>query len=500
MDKRRSIMGNSIYNFTLKVFRIIIPIFVIPYLQRLFDKDLYGSFNDASIWLDIALIFGSFGIYTYGIRELSGIRDDKEKRRRLFTSLFLFGVVTNFVCLGCYTAFVLFSAPVNRTIYLIMGLKLFANAFMVEWLNEALENYRFITLKTVVVRLVYLAGILSMIHDPDDVPTYCLIVVGTDFLNNIISFFYVQKEIPFTRKGLSFLPHIAPLCSILIISNVNVLYTMLDKMFLSWIYDDKSLITVYRTPQDITYMIAGLLSSVVLVAVPRLAYYYKNGEKEEYLTLLNKSYRSFMLLVIPACMGIACLAPEIMWLYGGGKYDDSIPVLVVFAFRTLESAVYTICANQILYIQRQEKFLVKALLIGGVLNVILKCVLALLALYTPVTAIASTLLSEIVLMVILFRYIQKELGLAVYFFTKSNLLYMGLSLVFVPIIYLVKQIDFAPVLSFVTADTANFIGHCVLAIGLSVGFYFFVLLFLLKDETAVYLWQKALGKLRSFRK
>ena len=54
----KSITVNSMYNFVLKVFRLIVPILVGPYIQRLFDVELYGCFNDASTWVDLALVFG----------------------------------------------------------------------------------------------------------------------------------------------------------------------------------------------------------------------------------------------------------------------------------------------------------------------------------------------------------------------------------------------------------------------------------------------------------
>ena len=73
----KSITLNSIYNFILKVFRLIVPVLVGPYIQRLFDTQLYGSFNDASTWVDLALVFGGFGIYTYAVREVSAVRDDE---------------------------------------------------------------------------------------------------------------------------------------------------------------------------------------------------------------------------------------------------------------------------------------------------------------------------------------------------------------------------------------------------------------------------------------
>ncbi len=477
----KSIATNSIYNFVLKVFRLIVPVLVGPYIQRLFDKQLYGAFNDASTWLDFALIFGVFGIYTYGIRELAGVRDDKEKTRKLYSSLFSIGICTNVIVLIAYTGVVWFSVEsMTRMIYLVLGLKVFANIFMVEWLNEAVENYRFITIKTVIVRLIYVVGIFAFIHKPDDVVKYSVIIVLTDILNNLISFVYVSKRIPISFKDLEIKKHIVPLISILIISNVNLLYTQFDKMMLGQVVDKVS-VTVYKTPQDITYMISNLLASIVMVAVPRLAYYNSNNKQAEYMELLNKSYKSFMLVVFPACVGIACLAPEIMWIYGGGKYDASIPVLIIFAIRTMESSVYTICANQVLYVKNQEKFLVRILLVGGVLNVVLNGLLIWMGLYTPVTAVSTTLIAEIVVMGIMFWFIRNRLEIDFHFFTRTNIKYILLSLLFVPITWLVKQLGFGMIV------------NCIVIVPICIFVYFGALL-LLKDETMLFLTKKVLGK------
>ena len=174
----KSIAANSIYNFLLKFFRLIMPVLVSSYVIRTLDEQLYAEYLSASTWLDFALIFGVFGVTAYGIREAARVRDDREKSRRLFSSLFSINLVTNSVVLVAYIAIVLFSMEsMTRAIYLTLGFKVFANIFLVEWLNEAMENYRFITIKTIVVRLIYMVLIFLFIHKPDDVVKYCVIIV-----------------------------------------------------------------------------------------------------------------------------------------------------------------------------------------------------------------------------------------------------------------------------------------------------------------------------------
>ena len=474
----KSIAANSIYNFALKFFRLIVPILVTSYVLHTLDAGLYGIYSDAETWVTIALIFG---VYAYGIREAARIRDDKQKTRELFTSLFLINLVMNAVVLAVYGGLVLGTVEkAARSVYLILGLKVFANFFMVEWLNEAFENYKFITIKTIAVRLLYTILVFVCIHKPEDILVYCIIVVAMDLLNNLVSFAYVNRQVPLTFRHLEIRRHILPICNMLIISNVNLLYTRLDRVMLGQVLST-DLVPMYSIPQSITDMISTLIASIVMVAVPRLAYYSEDHPKE-YLELLNRSYRSFMLVVFPACTGIACLSREVIRLYSGSSYDAAIPVLAVFAIRSIESSVYMVCANQILYIKNREKFLVKTLLMGGNLNVIFNGAAVLFGIFSPLVAISTTFLAEIVLMIVLMRYIHKEMEIPFYIFTKTNLKYLLLSLTFVPVTIGVHLLGLGELL------------NAAIVVPVCVAIYFGVLL-LTKDETMLFLSRKVLSTL-----
>lgn len=474
----KSIAANSLYNFALKFFRIIMPVLVSTYVLHTIDPALYGIYADAETWVAIALIFG---VYAYGIREAARVRDDKEKSRELFSSLFVINLVANAVVLAVYGGAVLLSIEkAAQSVYLILGMKVFANFFMVEWLNEAFENYRFITIKTIVVRLLYMVLIFACVHKPEDILVYCVIIIATDILNNLASFLYVNKQLPLTFRHLQIKKHLLPLCSMLIISNVNLLYTRLDRMMLGQILGTDA-VPLYSIPQSITDMVSALIASIVMVAVPRLAYYSEDHPKE-YLDLLNRSYHSFMLVVFPACIGIACLSTEIIRLYSGASYDAAIPVLVIFAIRSIESSVYMVCANQILYVKNQERFLVKMLLMGGVLNVVFNGAAVWAGVFSPATAIFTTFLAEIVLMMVLLRYIQKELEIPFRFFTRTNMKYLMLSLTFVPVTMGVHLLNLGNI-----ANAVIIVPVCVLI--------YFGALLLMKDETMLFMSKKVLSTL-----
>ena len=323
-----------------------------------------------------------------------------------------------------------------------------------------------------------------LIKEPDDVLRYTMLVVVTDLVNNLVSFVYVTRRLGHVLPwDFSWKQHFMPLVSILVISNVNLLYTSLDKMILGQVAD-KMQVTVYKTPQDITYMIGQLLASIVLVAVPRLAYYSGNGRMQEFMELVDKSYHSFMLIVFPACTGVACLAPEIMWIYGGGKYDASIPVLIAFAIRTMESAVYTPSApTRFCMCCIRRKFLVRVLLGCGLLNAVLDILLVVAGGYTPLTAILSTFVAEVILMAIIFWFIRVKLHIPFHFVSRQNLRYLALSVVFVPITLGIRAAGF------------GYIWTAVLSVGVCCLFYFGALL-VVRDQTMQFLAGKLFSRLK----
>lgn len=115
----KSISKNAIFKAMLNLFNIILPILVIPLVTRSVGKELYGYMGYGDSLTAYFLIFASFGIYQYGLREISKVRDDKAKLRQTFTSLFLFASVTNILASAAYMIFVAIFYK-NETIFLYM--------------------------------------------------------------------------------------------------------------------------------------------------------------------------------------------------------------------------------------------------------------------------------------------------------------------------------------------------------------------------------------------
>ena len=269
----KSIVKNTFYKFLLSVFNVIIPVLVGPYVNWLLGKEQMELYSSAITMLNFFLIFATFGVYNYGIREINRVRDDKAALSRLFTSLFSFSMITTLLTSAFYLGYILLAVEKGQqAVFSAMLIQILANAFMVEWLNEALENYGFITKKTILVRLISTVLLFLVVRRPDDVLAYALLMSVTVLVNNLVSFAYIKRRIPFDFSGVKLFRLLGPLSVMLIIANINYLYTQLDRLFLMGAVGQTAL-TEYTKPSDIINMILLVVQSFLLASVPRLSYY-----------------------------------------------------------------------------------------------------------------------------------------------------------------------------------------------------------------------------------
>ncbi len=468
---QKSIFKNTLLKMLLSVFNILVPLVVGPYIARLFDPELYAKYNDALTIVSILIPIAGFGIYNYGIRMISRIREDEQKTSRLFTILFILGVITNligFLLFVFYFTFLRENADV--AIYSALSVQILANIFLTEWMNEAYENYSFIMAKTIFVRLGYVISIFFFVRKPDDVAVYALLLSLSNLINNLISFLYLKRKVKFCFSiRLSEIPPIVKsLVCLVLISNSGLLFTQLDRLFLSQFGGPIINVSYYVLSQTILCTLLNLINPIVLVSVPRLSKLLSEGNQTDYLRLQRKSARSFLLITIPMNTGVALLGSYIMQLYSGRRYADAGIVLTAFALRNMVGALDTILANQVLYLYGQERLLMRLMFFSGILNLVLNTALVSHNLVTPANLVATTAAAEAVLVFFEYRA-AKSLNPKLQIFTFHNLKYLGLSLFFIPIYYFVGHMG------------VRFAMEGILTVVLCILFYFTVL-YVTKDS------------------
>lgn len=467
---KKSIFKNIIYKFCLNMFNLIVPVIIGTYIVRKLGPDLMGIINYSQAVFAYFFIFAGFGVYQYGLREISRVRDNKEKLDSTFTSLFIITIITNIITALIYIVFIK-AQNSNTAMYvssMILTFNLFSNIFYVEWVNEALENYNFITIKTIVIRLINICLIFIMVKSSKDYSKYLILLCLTTFLNNIASYIYVRRKIKFNFKNLDLVRHIRPMFLVVILSNASVLYTQLDKVMIGR-YNGTTEVAFYTMAQNISYMINTALLTLIHVSIPRLGNYIANKENDKYINLLNKISQIYLMIIFPTGIGMLLLSKEIVFIYGGVDYIKAFPILMVFSIYIITLGYDAILSNQVMYVNGREKEQVKIVLLFGIVNAILNILILKLNIFNGVTSLITTVISNMMLVIAEQYYGKRKLKIQYNIFSLEKSKYLLISMLFIPITYLIRLLF------------SNMILNIVLIILVNSSIYFGILL-LIRDK------------------
>ena len=487
MEKKNTLFKNTIYKSMLSMVNIVVPLVIGPYIMRLLDVDLYGLYNRVFADFQMFLAFASFGVYTLGVREISKIRNDKEKVSKLFTNLFVISFLSNMLVLIIYLIFSLItSTGLAKVLYLVMSIQIIANVFYVEFVNEALENYKFITIKSIIVKIIYFLAILLAVRNPHDIVIYAVIVSLTNFLNNIISFIYAKHRISFDFSKIQIKKYIKPLIAVLVITNADLLYSQLDRVMLGRYVSGVS-VTVYYTAYYLISTLSAIPYSIINVSIPRLSYLLKNEGKEIYEEKLNNSISSLIFIIVPMCLGVFVLSKEAIILYAGKKYLMAIVPLMIACITRIFISLESVMNNLVMYPNNREDRILKVSLTCGISNLIINYLLVLFKIFSPSTALATTGLVELTIFIIHYTYARKKMNIDVRVFSKKNMTYILLSLLFIPISLIIRSLKL------------NFYIN-IIVIVIICSLMYFIVLYIKKDNNLLFILDKFKGKLKVGRK
>ena len=472
-----SMAKNAVYKVILNVFNLLVPLFVGPYIAGLISPELYGVYNRVYAEFQVFFILGGFGIYNYGVREISKVQHDEEKFKSIFTTLFLIGIISNVIVTIFYVIYFWHrGSGIDRYVYLVMIIQMMSNIFYIEFVNEAVENYGFIAKKTIFIRGLYLIAIFLFVKKPTDVIIYSVVVCATVFLNNFVSFVYLKKQFKFSFKNIQIKPHIFPLIVNLIFVNVELLYGQLDKVMLSPFVNDIA-VTEYTLPTTLIGMISTIPLSLITVAIPRLSKYIGEKNTKQYESTLYETTRVYMAMLIPMTFGVFVLSKEIMWLYSKDVYTYAYPVLACAAISRIIYGYESIVTYLVMYVNGLEKQLTTFLFGCGILNLGFNLFFVVIGRFSALTALIGTMISVIAFDIIATKYSEKKLNMSCKFFSKDICKYFLVAFTFIPISMFVN--------SFHLGYLFNIVAEVVLCVGV-----YGIFMFVTKDPIVVVVLQK----------
>lgn len=344
-----SIKKNIFYSGILTTANYIFPLITYPYVSRILGVTNIGICNFVDSIINYFIILSSLGIGIVGIREIAKNKGCKESLQDTFSKLFTINTISTTVALTILLV-AIHTIPrlyENYSLMWIGVLKLIFNYLLIEWFYKGLEDFKYITNRTIFVRCLYVFCVFLLVKNPHDINTYYFLTTATIIVNAIINILYATKYVKL-KFCISSLWEYSK--SILILGIYNVLtsmYTTFNVAYLGFVSNDTQ-VGYYTTSTKIHTIVLMAFTAVTSVLMPRMTSILSEKRYDEYKKLIRKSLSILLLFAIPCVIIIEIFAPLIINIIAGSGYDGAIMPLRVIAPLVLIIGIEQIIITQFL--------------------------------------------------------------------------------------------------------------------------------------------------------
>lgn len=402
---------NIVFNTLLSISQILFPLVTFPYASRILGPAGMGTVSFADNFITYFLIFSALGIPLYGVREIAKVKDDRIALGKVFSELVLIHLLTSILSVGILLLISLSSTKLSNSfgLYQIgMGI-LLGNVFIAEWFFQGIEKFKYIAVRTVLIRLFTIALLFFLVHAPADKNIYYALNLIATIIAALANMYAVSKLVNISFFNLSLKKHLKPLFIIFSNSIITTIYLVFDTIILGFLTNDVH-VGYYAASMRISKISLAVIGVLSAVLLPRLTVAFRDKNWDEAKSLLVKSMSFVIFLSIPIAVGTFCLSEEIITLFAGTKYLPAATSLQILCFIVCFVGMAQVFAHQILLPLHQERKILYASLFGVVISLSLNFML--IPTLKQNGAAISSLATEASVTVVLFYFSFKLFKLA----------------------------------------------------------------------------------------
>lgn len=476
---KKSLKLNAILNGFRSILNLLFPLITFPYVSRVLQADGIGKYNFSNSVVSYFLLIAALGITNYAVREGAKLRDNREKFSAFASQIFTINLVSTLVAyILLFTCLFFFrNLKAYKVAVLIFSLQIFFTTIGVEWIYTIFEEYAYITIRSIVFKLISIAMLFLFVKKSDDYLIYAGITVFASGGSNILNYFHSQKfcDIRITINT-DWKRHLKPIIIIFATGIATQIYVNSDVTILGILKGDYS-VGIYSVSSKIYSIVKALAQALVIVTVPRLSMLLGKSKIEEFNILLRRVTSILAMVTIPATIGLYMLAPQIITIISGEGYLRGVTSLRLLCPALLVSVFSWILAYCVLLPSKRENNFFTAAVVSATVNIVLNFIL--IPFISENGAALTTSLAELIMLIQIGLYSRDILN-KVYtsVFWRDIRSYLFGAIVIGIICFIVKN-----------CFEMIFV-QLILSISLSIIFYILVLL-ILKNQMCIEFLKKA---------
>lgn len=368
--KIKSIKYNLVMNILLKMSAVIFPLIAFPYASRILGADSYGRVGFAISVTSYFSLLASLGIPSYAVRKCAQVRDDEYNLGKTVKEILLINTIS--LCITCCLFIIcLFLVPRfynDKLLIMLASSSIILQTFGVEWFYQAIEQYDYITIRSIIVRIISLVLLFLFVKKPEDYMFYCLVTVIGTVGSNVVNILKLPKLIDLKKKyKLELSIHFKPIFVLFFYYAATTIYTNLDVVMLGFMTDN-STVGYYNASVKIKNVLVSVITALGAVALPRASYYLSNDLMENFKNLIKKSLNYVLFVSVSLAVFFTMLSKNVILFLAGKGFEQSISSMMFITPAIIFIGIGSITAWQLLIPLRRDKYTLYGAVIGAMLD------------------------------------------------------------------------------------------------------------------------------------
>ena len=397
LKQTHSVKFNAVMNTLLTASSMLVNVITVPYVTRVLSVEGYGDVmfaQNVSQWLSAMCLIG---VPTYGQRECARVRDDPREMARVVRELLVIITIFTAVVLAGFGVSILI-VPRFRQIAALMWVFLVSTLLLsygVEWFFQAIEQYKYITIRSMVFKMLSLVAMLVFVRGEDDYLAYGVILALVVCGNNVLNLARMLRMVSFSGLGpMRIGRHLKPLASYAALSIASSVYLAFDSILLGMLSPSNVQVGLYQLASKLKGICFSVINAIIGVLIPRLSYYAKR-DPEKYGALLRRGWGFLLNLCLGIALYLLVYAYPLVVLISSEKYADAVLPVRIIGLVNLLSCMSYFFGLCILSPLDQESKLARANLTGAPISLV--CNLLLDGTFGATGAAISVCLAELVI-------------------------------------------------------------------------------------------------------
>jgi len=406
--KDSKVISNYIYLLLIQGTNFILPLITFPYLVRTLGLEKYGTVMIASSLVVFLNIMVDFGFNISATREVSIIRNDKEKLSKLFWNV----ITVKFLVLIFSFLFLLFLVSFidkfksEYLVYLFsFGIVLGQNIFPA-WFFQGIERMKVITIINVSAKVIFTISLFIFIKSKSEY-LYVPILNSMGFIiAGIVGFVISLKYVNFKKPSISIMKGFLNENKNLIASNFATSIYTSGNTFILGMIGGEIIAGVYSSMEKLVMATKTIYTPLYQAIFPWLA----TKPKEEIVAFINKLKNPILISGIIISSIIFIFAEPILNLvYNDPIINSHAYIFKILGFIALAASLNMIYVSLCFPSLKLYKLRMIPMVLGGIINLILAILGA--SYYSILGVAIAAVFSEFMILIIAHYYFKNKITL-----------------------------------------------------------------------------------------